>query len=144
ATRPPDRWEGQEVSTAESGTRPTALPVVPENIPHEIRASSQCVGWRYVEEVNAETGEVDWDKPPINIHTGGLASSTNARTWVDFATALAAYQRGDLDGIGYCLNRAPGDKVGIVGIDLDHCRAPETGEIEPWAWGIVQAISSYT
>jgi putative DNA primase/helicase len=31
-----------------------------------------------------------------------------------------------------------------AGIDLDHCRNPETGEIAPWAQAIVDYLSSYT
>src|SRR5207244_2269479 len=33
---------------------------------------------------------------------------------------------------------------GLVGVDLDHCRDPETGAIEPWALAIVKELASYT
>jgi primase-polymerase (primpol)-like protein len=32
----------------------------------------------------------------------------------------------------------------IVGIDLDHCRDPKTGKIEPWAQDIIETVDSYT
>ena len=32
----------------------------------------------------------------------------------------------------------------FVGVDLDHCRDPETGEVEPWAQEIVDELDSYT
>jgi putative DNA primase/helicase len=34
--------------------------------------------------------------------------------------------------------------VGIVGVDLDHCRDAETGTIESWARSIVDRLKSYT
>ena len=55
-----------------------------------------------------------------------------------------AYQRGDLDGTGYVLHRSPGDNgPGLVGIDLDHCRDPQTGALEPWAQEIIDALNTY-
>lgn len=32
----------------------------------------------------------------------------------------------------------------FVGIDLDHCRDPETGKIKPWALEIVAKLNSYS
>jgi hypothetical protein len=103
------------------------------------------VVWRYVPEKDAETGEVDWDKPPVNARTGGLASSTNAKTWSTFAQALAAYRRGNLDGLGLVLHRKPADDGhGPVGIDLDHCRDRATGEVTVRARAIIRRLNSYT
>ena len=31
------------------------------------------VVWKYVEDVDPETGEVDYDKPPLNAHGGPAA-----------------------------------------------------------------------
>ena len=33
---------------------------------------------------------------------------------------------------------------GFAGVDLDHCRDPETGTIEPWAAEIVKLFGTYT
>jgi putative DNA primase/helicase len=43
-------------------------------------------------------------------------------------------------GPGYVL--VAGD--GIVGVDLDKCRDPETGAVEPWAWDFVERLQTYT
>jgi primase-polymerase (primpol)-like protein len=95
--------------------------------------------------VDPETGAVDWDKPPVNARTGALASSTNPRTWSTFDEALAAYERGGLDGVGLVLHKEKGDEgPGLVGIDLDKCRDPQTGAVEPWALEVVNKINSYT
>jgi primase-polymerase (primpol)-like protein len=127
----------------ESG-RPRALEVIAEQIPADMQAISRWVVWKCVKEVDKETGKVEWNKPPVNARTGKLASSTNPDTWCTFDEALAAYRRGDMDGVGFVLHREQGDVDGLVGVDLDHCRDPETCTIEPWALEIVRTIDSYT
>ena len=66
------------------------------------------------------------------------ASSTDPTTWTDFATARAAVaaQHGLL--LGFML----GD--GFVGVDIDHCRNPETGVIDPPALEIIELLNAYT
>jgi primase-polymerase (primpol)-like protein len=121
-----------------------ALPVIPENIPPELTAVDCSVVWRYVPDVDPKTRELTWDKPPVNARTGGLASSTNPRTWSPFDVALAAYRRGNLDGIGYVLHRKPDDaSEGLVGGDLDHCRDRVSGVIEPWAQEVIHTLNTY-
>lgn len=127
--------------------KPEAPRVLPGNVPQCLRESANWVVWKYTPESDPETGEVTWDKPPYNARTGGLASSTNPQTWSTFEDAMSAYCRGDWDGVGFVLHRGgePGDEVdGLVGIDLDHCRDPQTGALEGWAWEIVARLSSYT
>jgi putative DNA primase/helicase len=46
-------------------------------------------------------------------------------------------------GVGIVLNRGSGT-VRVIGIDLDNCRDPATGEIAPWALEIVRRFDSYT
>lgn len=131
-------------SITTDGTRPVALPVIADNIPELLKALAQWLVWRYVADIDPDTGEVDWDKPPLCAR-GGPASSTNKRTWSDFATACAALATLGVDGIGFALDRKAGDdSPGLVAIDLDDCRDPETGVIEQWALDIVAALDSYT
>lgn len=78
-------------------------------------------------------------KQPVDPKTGYPAAVNQPATWAPYAQALAAYQRGGFDGLGFVFN---GD--GIVGVDLDKCRDPQTGEIEPWAAGIVRVLDGYT
>src|SRR5262245_1339165 len=125
--------------------RPVALPVLSENIPEDLKRLACWLVWKYVKEVDPETGEVDWDKPPSNARTGGLASSTNPKTWSPFAVALDGYRRGGWDGIGLALHRSKdADGPGLVGVDLDKCRDPDTGVLDPWAQQVVEALQSYT
>jgi hypothetical protein len=123
-----------------TGDRPKALAVQAEHIPAELRARARWVVWGYVPEKDPDTGEVDWDKPPVNARTRRLASSTNPETWSTHDKALAAYRRGGLDGVGFVLDGSDD----LVGVDLDKCRNPDTGAVEPWALDVVRAIDSYT
>ena len=60
---------------------------------------------------------------------------TDARASVDEAGTR-------LDGLGF---RFAWDATAPFGfIDLDHCRDPQTGEIEPWALAIISRLNSYT
>lgn len=102
------------------------------NIPAELKLYRQWVVWRY--EVR--------DKPTkVPYQADGLqASSTDASTWSNFETIYNAYLDGGYDGIGFVVT--PTDK--FCGVDLDHCRNSETGEIEQWARDIVNNLNSYT
>jgi len=99
------------------------------HLPEELKARVAWVCWRL------ETRDGKGTKVPYNARTGKRAKSTDARTWSTFADAVAA--AGRFDGVGICL----GD--GLCGVDLDHCRDPETGELEPWAAEVVAELDSY-
>lgn len=67
------------------------------------------------------------------------ASSTNSDTWSSYAHAVFVAQQGGFDGVGFVF---AGD--GIVGVDLDGARDPDTGVLEGWAQEIVDRINSFT
>ncbi|MGE5612422.1 MAG: hypothetical protein ACM359_24455, partial [Bacillota bacterium] len=120
---------------------PQPEPPVFQVVPQRMTRMNNWVGWRY-----------DWregqDKPtkvPLNLNSGGKASSKAPATWASFELAQQRYERygagnprGLMAGIGFCLSDD------IVGIDLDHCRDAATGVIEPWAVAILNALDSYT
>jgi hypothetical protein len=81
-----------------------------------------------------------WKKVPFSCRTGRPASINEASSWADFATAVRLFQERSRDGIGFVF-RADDD---FCGVDLDACRNPESGKLQPWAQGIVEALSSYT
>jgi primase-polymerase (primpol)-like protein len=124
--------------------RPRAVPVNLDTIPAQLKQARRWVGWSYVADTDPETSEVSWDKPPRRARGGGLASTTDPRTWVTFDDAVAVFQRGGLDGLGFVLSADPGSDERLVGVDLDKCRDPDTGAIEPWAGEIVRELNSYT
>jgi putative DNA primase/helicase len=102
---------------------------ITENIPEQLTERPQWVLWRY-EERDGKLTKVPYTD------TGHRASSVDLLTWTTCAMAVAAYERGDYDGIGFVFSSADP----FVGIDLDHCRNAETGEISPWAQKIISRV----
>ncbi len=102
------------------------------DIPQDLKDRRFWVTWR------AERQGDRTVKPPYNPRTGRMASCGNPATWGSFEEALAAYRSGDFEGIGFQLGPP------FVGIDLDHCRDPETGVINPEARRVIGDLNSYT
>ncbi len=102
---------------------------ITENIPEQLTERPQWVCWRFEERDGKMT------KVPYT-DTGLRASTTDLLTWTTCAMALAAYERGHYDGIGFVFSSADP----FVGIDLDDCRNPETGEIAAWARKIISRV----
>jgi putative DNA primase/helicase len=110
---------------------------ITENIPEQLTERPQWVCWR-LERRNGEPTKI-----PYTPGTERRASSTELMTWKTFEDAMASYEAGEppYDGIGYCFCSADP----YVGIDLDDCRNPETGEIAPWAKKILERVQeAYT
>ncbi len=105
-----------------------------EGIPDELKVRPQWVAWRY-----EKCGD-GFTKVPYNVRTGRKASTTDLMTWGTFEEVLTAYESGNYAGIGFVFSS--GDPY--VGVDLDGCVDPETGEIEAFAKKIVADLDSYT
>jgi putative DNA primase/helicase len=101
--------------------------------PEELRTADQFVCWR------EEDRAGDITKVPYSAH-GGRASSTNPGTWAPFDDVIAYAEENGMHGVGFVFT----EDDPYLGIDLDKCRNPETGEISPWARKIVAALNSYT
>ncbi len=114
-------------------TRAPALAPDLDRVPPEIRESTRVVVWHYEERDGTPTKVPDVPSDPSR-----RASVTDPSTWDEFAVARAAFEDGKCDGVGFVL----GD--GVVGVDLDKCRDPETGTIDPSALGIIKRLNSYT
>jgi RecA-family ATPase len=99
----------------------------------ELAGLKRWVGWRW------ETRNGKPTKPPIAT-SGAYADTSKPSTWASLLDALDAVHRHGLDGPGFVLDAT---KDGIVGIDLDGCRDPETGELTRWARKIIGFINSY-
>jgi putative DNA primase/helicase len=90
-------------------TRPTALPVLADQVPSALREQHRWLTWRYVWQ-QRDSGKGRWTKRPAG-------KSNDPSTWSTFDTAITAHRDTHADGIGFCL----GD--GWAGIDLDHLTA---------------------
>ncbi len=119
----------------ESISRPTGLGIFHPEIPDEMAARPQWVGWRYGQERASGKRE----KVPINPRTNRMAKTDDPATWGTIEEAKRAQETYGLDGIGYVFAK----EDPYTGVDLDGCHAPETGEIAPWATRIVAALGSY-
>ena len=115
-------------------SRPTPLPLQPDAVPDKLRERDHWVCWRY------EWRDDDWTKVPIDATNGGRGDSTDPETWTSFANALAYHERDgtDTDGLGFMLEESI-----VAGLDLDDCRDPKTGDLEPWADDIREDVPTY-
>lgn len=101
-----------------------------DKIPQFLKALPRWVNWKW-----SQVGK-KWTKVPVH-PKGYNASSTDQSTWSDFATVVQA----NLDhgyGVGFVFNND-----GLVGIDIDDCRNPQTGAIALWAMYLIQTLDSY-
>lgn len=104
--------------------------------PIELARRPQWVAWL----LTPREGEPKPTKVPYNARTGALASTTDPSTWATFEEASAFYVREHYSGVGYVLSRDDP----YVGVDLDGCRDPDSGQIKPWAKAIMKRLDSYT
>ncbi|NEU59140.1 hypothetical protein [Halorussus sp. MSC15.2] len=103
-------------------------------LPDELCEREQWVCWREEERDGKAT------KIPVTPGSGEFASSTDSETWTEFETALDYVETGSADGIGFVFT----DDDPIVGVDLDDCRDPETGDADDAALDIIERLDSYT
>jgi putative DNA primase/helicase len=105
-----------------------------DNIPDELKVLPKWVCYRMEERY----GQPKPTKVPYNPITGDKAKANDPSTWIDYETCVAAVERSEYDGIGFEFGS------GYIGIDLNHCRDVETGQIEDWASDIVTHLDSYS
>ncbi|WP_117595436.1 phage NrS-1 polymerase family protein [Haloprofundus halophilus] len=105
-----------------------------ESIPEELAERPQWVCWRQEKRDGKKT------KIPVVPGVGSFASSTDPETWADFQTACEYLEHGRADGIGFVFT----EEDPIVGVDLDDCRDPETGDTDGDAQDIITRLDSYT
>jgi hypothetical protein len=96
-------------------------------------SQTRWVLWRW------ETRKGKRTKPPrCAFDSSRYAKSDDPTTWSDFDTALQAYKSGKGAGIGLCLLNS-----GLSAFDVDCCRDPTTGDIEPAARKLIKRAQSY-
>jgi|GEM_PF-2222456 len=88
--------------------KPTALKVIPENIPDELKKHNHWTFWNY----NYLPNQDRWDKPPLK-PDGCAASTANPREWSTFDRVLKSKDK--FDGVGFVLT----EDLHLVGIDID-------------------------
>ena len=111
-----------------------ALPV--RHLPDELKALRQWIVWHY----EPRPGKGKPAKAPYQPRTGHRARTDVPATWGTYVQALARYQHGGWQGLGFVFTASDP----YCGVDVDDCRIPLTEEIAPWAWQIVEELASYT
>ena len=111
------------------------------NVPKDIRTCPHWVVWRYEKRKGSEKPA----KVPYFPREGRRADITNADDLIGLGAAVsylrASHQtESPFDGVGFALTAD--DQ--FAGIDLDHCRDPQTCEIEGWALDIINRLAGYT
>jgi putative DNA primase/helicase len=106
--------------------------VAVEPIPHPLKRRPQWVNW-CLEERDAELTKV-----PYTPDTLKRARSNDLMTWGTFEEAVDALETkpGRYSGIGFVF--CSGDPY--TGIDLDHVRDPDTGDLAEWAVAIIDTF----
>ena len=86
-------------------------------------------------------------KPPkkIRVSVPGGVPATMRNTFVGTYVAAHVHMTTiGADGIGLVLGAAVQDGRIVAGIDLDACRDPISGQIEPWALDVIKLVRSHT
>ena len=112
-------------------SKPPKMEVRAENIPEFLKQQERWVNWHWTRKGRK------YDKPPCT-PTGSNASVLKPSTWSTFSVALSASQK-KLDGIGFVMD-GTGD---LIGLDIDNCRDPETGDISDFAKEIINDLKTY-
>ena len=102
-------------------------------IPAPLTEREQWVCWKVMERQGKPT------KVPVNCRNSKLADSSDPATWATLEEAIP-YARRHACGVGFVF--AADDP--FVGVDLDDCFDPESGELDDWAMFVVWHLASYT
>lgn len=114
--------------------RPQTDPVLPASIPIDLKERPQWVCWDW------SWRETYWGKPPLSPVTKGGAFEGDPATWSSFEQALAFAHHNGLPGVGYVFSKDDP----FAGVDIDHCRDPDTSEVERDALSVVSTLYSYS
>lgn len=99
----------------------------------EMKNRNQWLCWEAAMRDGKET------KLPKDPETEGFAQTDDPSTWGSFINANGKVRSGEMSGVGFVFT----EDDNFVGIDLDDCRDPDTGEWEDWALDVMQDIGGW-
>ncbi|WP_417739144.1 hypothetical protein [Rosistilla oblonga] len=107
-------------------------------VPAMLRRFDQWVCWKYVQ----DQGGGRRRKVPVNPKSRRFASVKDRSTWTGIEDAIQTYfeHLDELDGIGFVFTMDDP----FIGVDLDNCRDPGTGNLSVTAEEILERIPTYT
>lgn len=109
--------------------------------PEDLLSREQWICWELEYDESREKHKKT-PKAPWN-HGTEPASATDPDNWTDYETAAkyAEMMPGSSNwGVGFSFD-ASGP---FTGIDLDDCRDPDTGDIDSWAWDVIETADSFS
>jgi hypothetical protein len=117
-------------------TVPLVYPKTLESVPGELKEGTFHMCWSY----EIPPGRKSETKvPKVALRAGSKqASSTNPDTWRPLEDAIEAYGTGRYHGVARAVT-AP-----YIGVDVDDCINPASGEIDARGAEIVEALEGYT
>jgi putative DNA primase/helicase len=118
------------------GLTPQAITRLERNVPEDLRTARGWVCWRFVFSEGSDKPK----KVPINPENGFRANVTDPTECLNFEDSIRACSRWGADGVGFTVVLHDH----LIGVDLDDCRDPDTGEIDIWAQEIIEELDSYT
>lgn len=109
-----------------------------DSFPAEMKAIPQWVCWK---KLPPPPGKSKHRKIPVDPKSGGNADTTDPAAWSSFDQAIDCFEKNHgLAGVGFVFTA----NDPYVGIDLDECRDPATGILEPWAKAALDKLNTYT
>jgi hypothetical protein len=93
----------------------------------------QWVTWKAVQRAGRVT------KVPYKPGSAGRASTTEPSTWAEYDDAIRDVETGRRGGVGFVFT----EDDDYIGLDIDGCRDPVTGEITAQAWDCIRLLDSY-
>ena len=109
----------------------------PLSVPRELASRRNWIGWRAV----YDPGKAKPRKIPVVLaHGVPVKDYLRPHAHVSYEEALKEVGRRGLAGVGFVLTY----NCGVLGGDLDDCRDPATGIVEPWAQEIVDKAETYS
>lgn len=131
--------EDESLSTNDTPPKPEVLAPQFDAVPEYLREIDQWVCWKQKLHENKD-GTKRWTKVPVDV-SGGFASSTDPETWTTFEEAVGYFNTNDeIVGIGIVVSSEHDD---LIGVDVDDCRNPETGELDETTQELVESVETY-
>ena len=105
------------------------------NLPEYLKTSGRFTLWR----LEVPKGGEKPTKVPYDAE-GFMTDVNRPGAGTSFDDALVAYSRGGFNGIGLILSK----ELGVTVLDIDGCRNPDTGVLDPLAEDVIEKLDGHT
>lgn len=120
-----------QASVSKRKNNKSSTKTVVAKIPKALKNLEQWVACRYEKEPNGK-----WSKRPVSAKTG-IAKNWPAN--LSSFEVAQSFANKNTCGLGFNFNATDG----LIGIDIDGCRDPESGDIESWGKEVIDQFETY-